>query len=593
MVPGRCRSRRRGRDHAHPGDALRGVGAAGQRYTIAKEFRDFYSAELEGIVRQSRNHASVVAYSMSSELEFGAQTRESFNFFSRELTSQAKRLAPHALAIDCTGYVDSETTSKGERITDFYASIIPTWCKEVLDETPVKNDGRHPALLHEFNWWSCYPDPNDKPKYKDTQMLPTWLDTLVETARKNGQEDLIPVYRRNSLWLQALCRKDGLEYARRVPHVEGYVLWSWIDFHQYCEGVLDDFWRPKNVSVSEFLQSAGDTVVVLARDGNRALRMEETERIPLAVSHYGEADLAGSIIKWEAVNGAKTIARGELSLPSVRYGELTQAGDAVVSLPRADTAYKFDLQVSLEKNGKPVNRNTWSFWAFAEPTPDVSAVALPQNAGKTVGRGVFLRLKAARTATIPGDARLVVADDVDPAVASYVESGGRCLFFTQGAVIEQDKIYYPGMVNFYTLYRVIPWNAGPGNSGSVVSPHPSLAGFPHDGRCDLQFVWAIRGSVPMNFEPLRRFGATPIIRMIDFYKNHANNAHLLEFGVGKGKVLVTSLNVLPNMDKKLDVRNLMASMMTYVQGDRFAPIARVPAAEFVRLFSKRPDPKAK
>ena len=50
-------------------------------------------------------------------------------------------------------------------------------------------------LFHEWNWWSCYPDPNDKPKYKNTQLLPTWLDTLARHARQNGQEELLPIYR--------------------------------------------------------------------------------------------------------------------------------------------------------------------------------------------------------------------------------------------------------------------------------------------------------------------------------------------------------------------------------------------------------------
>jgi len=563
-------------------------GLRGNRYTIDQKFRNFYSNELDGLIRQSRNHASVVIYSMSSELAFTQQTQESFNFFSRELTSQAKQLAPHALAIDCTGYQNSLKTSKGDRITDFYASIIPTWCKEVLDETVVKTDGQRPTLLHEWNWWSCYPDPNNKPKYRHTQMLPTWLDTLVQTARTNDQEQLIPTYRKNSLWLQALSRKDGLEYARRCPRVEGFILWAWIDFHQYAEGVLDDFWQPKNVSAREFLKSVGDSVIVLAKEGNRALRMGESDRIPLAVSHYGEADLAGAVLNWKAVRGKKVFNRGQLKLESVKYGELTQAGDAVVNLPSAAKAYKFDLLVTLQKNGRHVNANNWSFWVFAEPERDVEAIAKTNNAGKLIGDQIFLRLKPASATPIPAAAKLVLADGVDQALADYLKAGGRCLLFTRGAVIEQDKRYDPGMVNFYTLFRALPWNGGPGNAGSVVTLHPALADFPCEDLCDLQFVWAIRGVIPMNFGPLRPFGVQPIIRMIDFYKNNANNSHLLEFGMGKGKVLVTSLNLLPNEELKLDVRNLTASLMNYVQGDRFAPGAQVPEEEFLRLFSPRP-----
>jgi hypothetical protein len=557
------------------------------RYTIGPEFRNYFSSELEGLVKQSRNHASVVSYSMSSELEFGQQTQESFNFFSRELTSKAKKLAPHALAIDCTGYLDSVKTPKGDRITDYYASIIPTWSKEVLDETAVNNDGRHPSLLHEWNWWSCYPDPNDKPKYKETQMLPTWFDTLLESARKNGQEDLIPIYRKNSLWVQAISRKDGLEYARRCPHVEGFILWSWIDFHQYAEGVLDDFWEAKNVSAAEFLKSVGDTVVVLAKEGDRALRMGEVEWIPLAVSHYGEADLARSVLKWQAVRGKTVFDQGRLTLGSVKCGELTQAGHAAVNLPKADQGYKFELLVSLEKKGKVVNANNWSFWAFAETAPEVQAMARETNAGKFIGNQVFLRLKPAASAPIPAAAKLVVADRADQPLADYIKSGGRCLLLTRGAVIEQDKIYYQGMPNFYTYFRALPWNAGPGNAGSVITPHPALADFPCDELCDLQFVWAIRGVIPMNFEPLRQYGVKPIIRMIDFYKNNANNAHLLEFGIGQGQVLVTSLNLQTNLDQKLDVRNLTASLMRYAKSDKFRPDVQVPEAEFVRLFRGR------
>jgi len=568
-----------------------GPGLRANRYTINQEFRNYFSYELDGLVKQSRNHASVVSYSMSSELEFGQQTQESFNFFSRDFTSQAKKLAPHALAIDCTGYVDSIKTAKGDRITDFYASIIPTWSKEVLDETVVNNDSRHPALLHEWNWWSCYPDPTDKPKYKDTQMLPTWFDTLLESARKNGQEDLIPTYRRNSLWLQTISRKDGLEYARRCPHVEGFILWSWVDFHQYAEGVLDDFWQPKNVSAQEFLKSAGDTVIVLAREGNRSLRLGERERIPVAVSHYGEANLAGSVLKWKAMRGNKVFDQGHLPLPSIKYGELTQAGDVAVKLPNADKGYKFELLVSLEKRGKVVNANNWSFWAFPEPGCDVIALGQATNAGHTIGNAVFLRLKPASSVPIPAQTKLVVADVVDQPLADYIKRGGKCLLFTWGAVIEQDKIYYKGMPNFYTYFRALPWNAGPGNAGSVITPHPALAGFPCEELCDLQFVWAIRGVIPMNFEPLRQYGVKPIIRMIDFYKNNANNAHLLEFRVGTGRVLATSLNILTNLNQKLDVRNLTASLMRYAESENFAPSAQVPEAEFVRLFSTRTEIK--
>ena len=201
-----------------------------------------------------------------------AARQEAFNLFVRELPAKSKELAPHALVIDNTGWLGKTKTAKGDRMSDFYAVVIPTWMKEVLNETPIMTDGLHPNLLHEYNWWSCYPDPASRKNYKDTAVFPWWLDVLEKSAREKGQAELVPTYVRNSLALQALCRKDGLEYARRCPNVEGFILWLLIDFGQYTEGLLDDFWMPKNVTAQELLKSTGDTIILLAQEGNRSLQ---------------------------------------------------------------------------------------------------------------------------------------------------------------------------------------------------------------------------------------------------------------------------------------------------------------------------------
>jgi hypothetical protein len=52
--------------------------------------------------------------------------------------------------------------------------------------------------------------------------------------------------------------------------------------------------------------------------------------------------------------------------------------------------------------------------------------------------------------------------------------------------------------------------------------------------------------------------------------------------------LATSLNLLPNLERKLDVRNLTASLLRYAQSPQFAPTAQVPAEQFLSLFSPRP-----
>ncbi len=548
------------------------------RYTIDTRFRDYYAEELDGLVRVSRNHASVVAYSMSSEMEFGRQTQASFDFFSRDLVRQTRRLAPHALVIDCTGYLTSEETKKGRRDTDFYASIIGTWSKEVLEEAPVGTDRKHPTLLHEYNWWSNYPDPSQKPKYANAQMKPFWLDTLVKTAWENGQGELIDLYCKNSLWLQALCRKDGIEYTRRNPDVEGYILWLLIDYHRASEGLLDDFWDPKNVSAETFLESNGDTVVVLAKEGNRCLTSPGKHRISLAVDHYGEEALDGCVIRWKAT-GPYLSQQGTLEVPTLNVGELTQAGDAALDLPATERARKFELQVSLHQRDRLVNTNRWSFWAFPEMRD-----ALVRD---TARQAIVLQSRSAPDQRKLAGASFVVTDIADAALGEYVEGGGACLLLGRGIAIENTTCYY-GSVSFYRKFRTIPWNAGnSGNSGTVISHHPALEAFPHEGRCDLQFLSMIKGALPMEFSPLSKHGVTPIIRAIDHYMANRNNAYLLEFKVGKGKVLVTSLGILEKLNEHVEARYLLKCLLDYAQDARFAPVASVPKDEFVKRFGPR------
>lgn len=558
------------------------------KYTVDERFMEYYAVELEGLVRQDRNHACLVAFSMTSEMEFGAQTQASFDFFNRQLPQRTRQLAPHALVIDCTGYLTGEDTDKGQRVTDFYATVHPKWMKEILDESDMPSDDRHPTILHEYNWWSCYPDPMDRAKYAGAQLIPFWLDTLEKTARENGQEALLGVYRANSLWLQTLGRKDGIEYARRNPGVEGYLMWLLIDLMQYSEGLFDDFWNPKNVSPEEFLQSNGETVVLLAVEGQRVFEAGTEVEIPLAVSHYGEGDIRDARLCWQA-RVAGELQAGECRVPELVAGELTPVGQAHLRLPQAATGYGLELEVALHHGDKAVNTNAWSFWALPEIEASLRPVLAAQVTQPLLADGTFLRCGVAGEAPIPSTASLVITDRADEALVDHVAGGGTCLLISRGAVIENTEIYYQ-TTSFYGIYRTIPWNAGTsGNSGTVIAEHPALARFPHEGLCDLPFLQVLKGALPMDFEPLREYGVEPIIRNIDHYAANRNNAFLLEFGVDAGRVLATSLDVLGKLADDLAARHLLSCLVEYARGPEFRPGARVPAETVLRLFSQRED----
>ena len=568
-----------------------GLGALrANRNTIEEPFTSYYADELDGLIRTSRNHASVVSYSMSSELPFDGQTQRSFEFFSQELPKKTRALAPHALVIDCTGYVNDVQTKKGNRDTDFYASIHPDWVKEVFEETDMKSDGQRPVMLHEYNWWSCYADPNIADKYKDTQLLPFWVGGLLETAKQNGQEALVSEYRAQSLRHQATERKDGFEYARRNGGIEGFIYFLMVDDGHWNEGLLNDFWEPKNVSAQEFLQYNGDTVLVLGKDGNRCLDMDAENSIPIVASHYGDSDYTDAKVNWRVTQAGSSVAEGSLVVPKLKSGRITPVGNATFKVPQRATGCKVELAVELvASNGDVINKNAWPFWAFPKAERILASLPAIESGGALVSGDVFSRCGKSPHGAIPRNAKVVLANSVDKALVDYVSGGGACLLFSRAAEIENRAPYYQN-ITFYGLYRNIPWNAGTsGSSGTIINQHPSLSQFPHEGFCDLDWVWMIRGYYPMAYEPLRAFGVEPIIRCIDSFRSNRNCAYAVEFKMGKGRVLATTLGILPNLKEHIEARNLLECLLNYASSSEFSPTASVPKDDFLKQFGPKAD----
>jgi len=97
------------------------------------------------------------------------------------------------------------------------------------------------------------------------------------------------------------------------------------------------------------------------------------------------------------------------------------------------------------------------------------------------------------------------------------------------------------------------------------------------------------GFFPMEFGALREHGVAPIIRSIDHYVANRNNAYMLEFTVGEGKILVTSLGILQHAPERIEARYLLKGLMDYAVSAEFRPSAAVPRTTFLELFRPRGD----
>ena len=123
-----------------------------------------------------------------------------------------------------------------------------------------------------------------------------------------------------------------------------------------------------------------------------------------------------------------------------------------------------------------------------------------------------------------------------------------------------------------------------GNLATVIADHPLMRRFPHESYCDWQFYAMLEGGTAVNFNNLE-VPFDPIIDVVSSFKLIRKQSNLFEWKVGKGRLLVATLN--------LDLSDpaaayLLDSIVAYVQGDEFNPRTCVDIKTIARLMGGEP-----
>jgi hypothetical protein len=75
------------------------------------------------------------------------------------------------------------------------------------------------------------------------------------------------------------------------------------------------------------------------------------------------------------------------------------------------------------------------------------------------------------------------------------------------------------------------------------------------------------------------------VRVIDDWVTAQPLGLLFECRVGKGKLLVSGIDLLDGQDQRPEARQLLHSLRTYMAGDKFAPALQVDAQKIKDLLN--------
>jgi GH18 family chitinase len=411
-----------------------------------------------------------------------------------------------------------------------------------------------PVISHEIGQWCAYPNLAERAKYTGYLKAKNF-DIFADTLAASGMADQAADFLRASGQLQTLLYKEDIESALRTPGMGGFEL---LDLHDFpgqgtaLVGVLDPFWDSKGyVTADAFRRFCGPTVP-LARLARRVFTTAETLEAEVEVAHFGPAPLARATPAWRLVgDDGRVAARGTLPARDVPVDNGVSLGRVSLSLAKIPAPREYRLVVGL--SGTPFE-NDWDVWVY------------PPRVDVTVPAGV------------------AVVSRLDEAAEAKLGAGGRVVLLVPPDRVRGDAL---GKVElgFSSIFWNTAWTSrqAPHTLGVLLDPkHPALAAFPTEGYSNWQWWYLVSRAGAMILDDLPR-ELRPTVQVIDDWFTNRRLGLVFEARVGKGRLLVTSIDLERDLEANPVARQMRHSLLRYAASDRFAPKVEV-SADAVRAL---------
>ncbi|MHC4603446.1 MAG: discoidin domain-containing protein [Planctomycetota bacterium] len=412
-----------------------------------------------------------------------------------------------------------------------------------------------PIVSHEIGQWCVYPNFKEIKKYTGVLRalnFEIFRDSLARNRMLHQAEDFLMA----SGKLQALLYKEEIETALRTPGFGGFQL---LDIHDFpgqgtaLVGILDPFWDSKGyIGPEEHNRYCSETVPLL-RMKKRIWTTAETFTADAEIAHFGPAPIQNSVTTWSVTypDGRK-VASGKLPSRTIPNGNAIQLGK--IELPLAGVKAPAQLSVTVSVKNTPYTNN-WDIWVYP-----------------------------AQPYWYPPEG-IIIAERLNDRVIKALDAGKKVLLMPPLNSIDSDI-----PAGFTTIFWNTQWTRKqpPHTLGILCNPkHPALAQFPTQFHSNWQWWDLVTKSKFMlldNFPPDFR----PIVQVIDDWNTNRKLGLLFEAKLSKGKLIFCSIDLRNNLDKRPVARQMLRSLLKYMDSPAFAPEYRIDN-ELVRSLMKKPS----
>lgn len=446
-----------------------------------------------------------------------------------------------------------------------YSAVLADWRE--LDYKMTVYD--RPLLSHENGITGAYIDLDLENRHVGTPIGPDLYTAARRNIEANGLLDRASIYYKNSSAWMHLVRKYNIEMTRKCKYVMGYDMLGIIDYHWhrtgYQCGIMNEFYEMKpGASAADVRKYNSESVILLDCNWNRNLVESKTYSYDIMSSLYGDKMLKSGKLEWWLSDGDTTYSRGEINLSKVDIGKVEKLGVVKFIAPKLAKPSKLTLYTRLT-GGEYDIVNDWNFWVFPQlSTANINAAAdqvIIDKFGKQ-----FTGLKIDKDS-----AGLKVISNIDDDSIKFLNDGG--------SVVLLGSNPFPSLE---TTFRLMSAGRSEGYYATIVAVHPITNSFPHDGFFDWQFYSMMElGSAVTFNNPDIPFD--PIVEAVGSYKTIIKQSSLFEFNVGKGKLLVCSLNLNTTDTAAMYMLN---NILNYANGNEFNPPNSITINQLLKWIGK-------
>jgi Beta-galactosidase/beta-glucuronidase len=429
---------------------------------------------------------------------------------------------------------------RGQGIFNTYAPDFKTDYTKAIDGLPV------PIITHEIGQYSVYPNLSEIKKYTGV-LDPLNFKAIQKDLQRKGMLSLADLFTLASGKFSANLYKEEIERALKTKGMSGFEL---LDLHDFpgqgtaLIGILDAFWDSKGLVTPEQHRMYCGPVVPLIRYHKALYTNAETFTAKAEIANFSKGTLKNITPVWQAkdANG-KLIASGKLPAQNIELGNGIELGEINIDLKNMQKAAALTIELSLQ--GTPY-KNSWTIWVYPQQLP---------AAGNDV----------------------VFATTLNEAMDN-LKQGKKVLF-------NPDTAQLKGVVGRFApvFWSPVHFPDQPGTMGVLCDPqHAALRHFPTDFYSNWQWWDLITSSKTMIIDSLPEM--QPLVRVIDNFFRNRKMANVIEAKVGNGKLVLVSMDITKDLDKRPAARQLRYSLEQYMAGSQFAPTVELNEAQLKYLI---------